>query len=244
MQQSQTSTPSKIKENNCPECLYLDLEERPVGKQGLFSSIQNQIDLHFTISFNEQWEDIGMGRIKFGIRGGELRLKLIQGKIPYNCRSFNDSLSLATDLEVEVGQGRENLSGMGASLAKDKWGWTAKRDEKQTASRKEKFQKTTSHISTKGSDEEPIWVFEASQDDVVLRGTLTEANLGTMEIEGNTYNVTATFEVSLGDVRLTASEGLPSDVSSNKLAWIERRIIFWLLKSKLKPYLSRVELNP
>ena len=165
---SATESPSmeqKIKENNCPECLFLDLEEKPVGKKGFFGSIPNKIDLHFTISFNQQWQDIGMGRVKFGIRGGELRLKLNKGnKIPYKSRNFNDFLLVATDSEVEIKQGRESISGVGASLATDKAGLTAKGEENQTASRQEKFHKTTSYISTKGSEEEPIWVFETNRD--------------------------------------------------------------------------------
>lgn len=229
-------------ENKCPECLFLDLEKVSILEGILKQPSANKIDLYFTINFNEQWENLIIGRVKFGIRGGELRLKLDNGKIPYASRSFNSPLSVSTVVEIELGQSSENVNEVGASLSVDKPGLTAKRNEKSTLGRKEKFQETIFNISTKGSEEKPTWVFKANRDDMVMIGTLTDKKLATMEIISNPYSITATFEISMRDVRLTDSEGLPSDISRNKWAWIERRIILWLLESKLKPYMSKVEL--
>ncbi|MDY6785471.1 MAG: hypothetical protein SW833_23465 [Cyanobacteriota bacterium] len=204
---------------------------------------------NLTISFNEQWQELrfknlSSGRVKFGIRGGELILELTNGKIPYGSRSFNDPMSLSADLEVETAQGQESQSSVGGSWSSDKPGVTAKQDSKRTDSRKEKFQKTTSYISTKGSEERPTWVFEAGQDEPVLKGTLSEEKLATMEIVGHPYKITATFEISRGDVRFTEGEGIwLRNLMPNKRALFEGEIIKWLLDRKLKPYLSKVELS-
>lgn len=235
-------------ENKCPDCLYLNLEKEPI-REGLFNRPSDkQIELHLTINFNEQWQDfpfknIPSGRVKFGIRGGELILKLNNGKIPYPSRSLNDNMSLSTDLEVETAKGEELQSTMSGSWSSGKSGVTAKQGSKRTDSRKEKFKKTTYHISTKGSEEKPIWVFEAGKDELVLKGTLPKEKLATMDITGDDYQVTATFEVSLGDVCFTDGEGIwLKHLTPNKRALFEYEIIRWLLKHKLKPYLSKVEL--
>jgi hypothetical protein len=51
---------------------------------GQASSQTRQIDLHLTINFDEQWESLKEGRIRFGLKGGELRLKLKNSEIPYD----------------------------------------------------------------------------------------------------------------------------------------------------------------
>ena len=45
-------------ENKCPDCLYLNLEKEPI-REGLFNRLSDkQIELHLTINFNEQWQDL------------------------------------------------------------------------------------------------------------------------------------------------------------------------------------------
>jgi hypothetical protein len=53
-------------------------------------SVLEAIELNLTLSFNEQWEQLPAGRIKFGIKAGELRLTLKNGTIPYEDREWND----------------------------------------------------------------------------------------------------------------------------------------------------------
>jgi hypothetical protein len=80
----------------------MKLEGIPVGsesQEGLdfwhTSTQTHQIDLHITIIFNEQWESLKDGRIKFGLKGGELRLKLENGEIPYEYRKLSGSFKLS-----------------------------------------------------------------------------------------------------------------------------------------------------
>jgi len=246
---SPPSTRRKDRENRCPGCLFLDLELSEILEGVLRRPSDSKIDLMLTLNFNEQREDLPFGRIRFGLRGGELRLKLTNGNIPYRDREFNDSLTLKLDAEVEIGEDRESQSGVSGTYG-EKSGVTAKRDRKTTETRKEKFQQTTSSVSTKGSEEEPVWVFEAYKSEPLLKGGLIEEKLATMAIASNPYKITATFEVSLKDIWLKTGEGiwlqelLPAgrELTPNKRFWIERRIILWLLRSKLQPYLSKVEL--
>jgi hypothetical protein len=118
MQQTQTATPPlpHSLENRCPDCLYLKLEGKTVGKQGLFAPIQNRIDFDLDINFNEQWEQMPGGRIKFGLTGGELRLKLENGSIPYELRELKSKFELAIPKERQQQVSQDSKEAAEASL--------------------------------------------------------------------------------------------------------------------------------
>ncbi len=94
MKQPLPIMPQPQHENRYPDCLWMELEAIPVPSQ--------QLDLPVTIKFNEQWEPLLNGRVKFGLKGGELRLKLKNGQIPYNCRHLTESFELY--IENETGE--------------------------------------------------------------------------------------------------------------------------------------------
>ena len=58
-----------------------------------------QIDLYLTVKFSEQWEQLNEGWIKFGLRGGQLKLTLSNGIIPPHQRQLNSPqiTALGTD---------------------------------------------------------------------------------------------------------------------------------------------------
>ncbi|MBV6626997.1 MAG: hypothetical protein KI793_29350 [Rivularia sp. (in: Bacteria)] len=212
---------------------------------GIFRRKTNQLELYLTLNFNEQWQEILGGQVKFGIKGGELRLSLENGKSPYELRHLmNGSLVVSTDKEIEIKQSSENTNSVGSSLSIDKASLTTKQEDKDKINRTEKFKKTTYCIETKGSEEKPIWVFQANADELTIKGNLIDEELATIVITENTYGVKATFEAKKKDIRLTEFEGaLPSFLHPNKHKAIENMIVNYLLKNKLKPYLSRAELR-
>jgi hypothetical protein len=246
MQQTQTATPPlHLPENRCPDCLYLKLEGKTVGKQGLFAPIQNRIDFDLDINFNEQWEQMPGGRIKFGLTGGELRLKLENGSIPYELRELKSKFELAIPKERQQQASQDSKEAAEASLEANplKIAKTAIKgllERKFTAGTTDKFQFISAQVTTKGEPENPAWVFQNQTGESVLKGSLTAAKLGTMEVGGKPCRVEATFEVSLREVKLTDAEGLWSpDISDERKAAIERGLAKLLLKHKFKPYLSR-----
>jgi hypothetical protein len=82
-------------ENKFPNCLRIRLEGILVESE--------QIDLPVEIEFNEQWESLRGGRVKFGLKGGILRLKLENAQIP-------DKLLNLTGLkELQETQATENF---------------------------------------------------------------------------------------------------------------------------------------
>lgn len=233
-------------QNRYPDCLYLKLVVKPKP------NVSNQVDLYLTINFNEQWENIIGGRVKLGLKGGEMRLKLINSTMPYELRELTGSLmltvqkkrreQLGSKMETGIETAFSDLAVIPVIAGKAETKATAKAEQKQELS--DEFQFTTCQITTKGSEENPAWVFACETGQPVLKGLLKQAWLGTLKVQAKPCYVEATFEVTKRDVYLTDAEGLwPPDISRNKRAVLERMLVLRLLESKFKPYLSRVELQ-
>lgn len=73
-------TISQSYQDNFPDCLCMKLEGILIKSE--------QIDLPIMIEFNEQWESLLGGRVKFGLKGGTLRFKLENGQISDNLRNL------------------------------------------------------------------------------------------------------------------------------------------------------------
>lgn len=246
-----TSVGIPDKHNRYPDCLFLDLVVETVQPSGQWLSSQERqgieaFILYLTLNFNEQWHNLKFGRVKIGLKGGELRLKLKNAKIPYNARELAQDLELSVKKSVSITQGRESQgSGSGS------WSSSDGPAVGMTVGGKRNFEKTetaevmTCQVSTKGSVVEPVWDFRLRTiDDVVLIGRLNGEKLATLQDVTAPCDLEATFQVSIRDVWITEGEGIwPSDISFNKLAWIKREIVLWFLEHKIKPYLSRILLR-
>lgn len=319
MQPSLSKQPQPEPENNYPDCVYLELEGIPVQPNSeehlefwITSTQQQQVDLLLTLNFNEQWESLDKGRVKFGLKGGELRLKLHNGEIPYESRAlvgFLELYPLNARQEIQGNQARKDTHRCECAIAHSAptTAMTAKRDRSVSEARRSlgamapqeqhkaiarsrlrsrhsrrqesllnknaspqniasSFQEmtmqepvtvgtaltsgqtgesvTVCHVTTKVTEENPVWIFEEEMGEYVLKGLLHKAMLATLNVLALPCSVEATFEVSKRDVCLTEAEGLwPPDISRNKRAVLDRLIIQHLLEPKLKPYLSRAELH-
>lgn len=221
-------------ENRYSEILFIKLRGNPIQPE--------QIDLHLIINFNEQWQELPGGKVKVGLKGGELKFNLENGRMPYESR-LNRLLEMLVTKESQIKEGNENQSGFEASLTENKPGIKANLSGKITTEKTDKFQFTSSQITTKGSEEDPIWVFEVKTGEPVFKGTFN-VNLGTLNVTAKPCRVKATFGVSLRDVHFTDAEGLWSpEISQEKRAVLDRGLAKLLLKRKLQPYLSQVELR-
>lgn len=246
-------------ENKCKDCLYMELEIAPVkpDNRGLIERIwqreeiqPGEIDLHLTINFNEQWEDLIGGRVKFGLKGGELRLHLENGKAPYKGRNLAGELELSIQKERQKQESNERQNNLEGCVGDSKPGVKASASEKQTRGTTDKFQFSVCQVTTKGGLKAPAWAFEAETGDPILKGLLFDketkcgVKLATVNVTEKPCRIKATFEVSKRDVYITEAEGIyPRDISRNKMAWIEYEIALWLLKTKLQPYMSRQDLQ-
>ena len=246
-------------ENSCPECLRLEISGEVVAAKGLLSSFKksepNAIDLFVRINFNEQWVNFSFGRVKFGLRGGELRLKLENGKMPSELRNQDLKKSLEREVSVERQSvvETENKPLIEVSLGPDltKAGLKVNLGNNQKNSRSDKIQLKISQISDKGGDDQPVWVFENKIGEPVLIGELIDPNgkmvfLGRMLIEGIPSNIEATFTPEIRQVKITGLENLLGDdigdrklFSQLQLSFFERGIAKLFLKHKIQPYLSR-----
>lgn len=242
--------PQSAPENRCPDCLYMEL----VGRPKVTPSNANacEVNLLLTINFNEQWEKLPGGSVKFGLRSGELRLHLTQGKIPLQSRK------LAGELTLDIHKARESQSSsslqektnisLKASLEPSlkKSGNLNVTSESQLAlSQSDKFTVVSWQVTTKGPPTSPAWVFEIQTGEPVLKGLLSLRKIATMHVDSTDWKVKAVFEVpTLKDVRITEADGpWLRNASVNKRTILEIGLAKLLLKHKLRPYLSSVEVG-
>jgi hypothetical protein len=165
-------------ENRCPECLHLEISGEVVTAKSFLPSLKkpepDAIDLFVRINFNEQWINFNFGRVKFGLQGGELRLKLENSKMPSELRNKDLKKFLERELSVQRQSGgeQESKSQVEGTLAPDlsKAGLKGVGENRHKDSRSDKFQLKIAQISHKGADDQPVWVFENQTGEPVLIG--------------------------------------------------------------------------
>lgn len=236
-------------DNKCPECLHLEISGEPVASEskGVFPRFKKSepeaFSLSVRINFNEQWLDFRFGRVKFGLRGGELRLKLENGQMPSELRNEALKKILARELEIErqLGGEQESKFQLEGTVTPDlsKASLKGVREQRQKESQGDKFQLKIAQISHKGANNQPVWVFENRTGEPVLIGELADS-LGKMLIAGVPWSVEATFTHEMRQVVITGLENLfKDDISGHKLNVFELAVAKLFLKHKTQPYLSR-----
>ncbi|WP_293335780.1 pentapeptide repeat-containing protein [Microcoleus sp. CAWBG58] len=204
--------------NKYPDCLWMQLEAIPVPS---VAAQTQQLDIHLSLNFNEHWEPLLGGRVKFGLQGGTLKLNLENCEIPVASRQLVGDFELSpTDSSTEV------LS-------------TASQREVGDNEKAEKIQETDCtfcHVSTIGDDTKPAWIFSLKRGKPILKGLLKSVKLG--EFSAQPLRIAAAFEVAKEDIYLTDAEGLwPHDITPNQHSVLER-ILTVYLANKLQPALS------
>jgi uncharacterized protein YjbI with pentapeptide repeats len=96
MQEFSTALNSIESFNQYPECCRLELEAIPVDSD---NPEAGEFDLYLSIDFNQQWESVLGGRIEFGLKGGELRLKLHDCLMSEVTLQQNESFTLRLNSE-------------------------------------------------------------------------------------------------------------------------------------------------
>ncbi len=211
--------------NKYPDCLWMQLEAIPVAS---VAAQAQQLDIHLSLNFNEHWEPILGGRVKFGLQGGTLKLNLENCEIPVASRQLVGSFKLSPIEETQLIKSSsevlltENLRGVRDSHHAEKINET---------------DCTFCHISTIGDDTKPAWIFALEEGKSVLKGLLKSAKLG--QFSAQQLRMKATFEVAKEDIYLTDAEGLwPHDITPNQHSVLARILTVYLQKNKLQPAIS------
>jgi hypothetical protein len=216
---------SLTSQNKYPDCLWMQLEAIPHQSSATDTP---HIDIYLTLNFNEHWEPLLNGRVKFGLQGGTLKLKLENCELPLTSRQLTGSFNLLSPQPANI---------LETSLS-------AKETEtgNQLSTDKINHQPVTNcHVTTTGSDTNPAWVFATEPGEIILKGLLTSTKIGHFPTQP--CRIQATFEVEKEDIHLTDIEGLwKHDITPNQHAVLERILVIYLLETKLKPELSWMQL--
>ena len=252
MPESLTSKLVPEPENKCPYCLYMKLEGHLTQQEKPFILLPfrpkqtetEQMSLHLFINFGKQKEFLPFGSIKFGLNGGQLKLKLKSGKMPFEDRKLTNPLPISVQKERQKQESSKSKADLKPSFSDGKAKVEVNLGTEQAENRTDKFQFTDHQISTTGPENNPIWEFKVETGEPFLEGQFGKAELGTLTVTGKPCCVEATFEVSQRDVELIEAEGVyGKDIIREKRTTVDILLVKSLLKSKLMPYVSRVELQ-
>jgi uncharacterized protein YjbI with pentapeptide repeats len=204
-------------QNQYPDCLWMQMESIPVDSS---ETDQKLLDIYLSLNFNEQWEPLLGGRVKYGLQSGTLKLNLENCEISLTSSQLKGSFHLS-DPRVEEKLKFLNLA------------------EKPTP-----ISLTACEVYPQITEGNLSWLFEVKTGESVLRGFLKNTQLGTLKLWDNSGRLSSTFELSAPDIHLTDAEGLwRHDIIPNQHAILERVIVSYLLETKLKPYLSYSQLS-
>lgn len=236
--------------NRFPDCVFVKLHCAPVATEsaaatviittGTRSSLDDPIELQLTIRFGTQEIKVPGGQVWFGLRRGELKLKIENGRIPIETTGLSALFKTFVPKEIQKRGGSEQEGSLTIAVASG-FGTKAKTVSETTT----KVMIEESQVSTRGTEEEPVWVFESKISDTPLKGQLSEASLGTVEVAVQPCKIQATFEVrGQRDICLTEAEGLwAKDLGRNKRAVLEREFFLRFIAPRLQPFLSQIEVQ-
>jgi hypothetical protein len=222
-----------------PGCLRMDLEIQSIQSEQPFK----QVDLVLHIRFGEHQEEIKRGTVTFGLKRGQLKVQLTNGQVPLkNYKLKNDFQTvIEKEIQAETGTGKQS----GVQLVAKNPGLTASSQATTKTSDKVKYQEY--QVTTRGDDNTPTWIFEVKTDKEVLEGLLQNTTLATIDVQGKSCSLIATFEITKPqDICITDAQLLwVKNISDKKKKIIAAKVRRLFLEQKLEPisYLSRVELS-
>ncbi|MEG5001844.1 pentapeptide repeat-containing protein [Microcoleus sp. B4-D4] len=211
--------------NKYPDCLWMQLEAIPVHS---VATQTEQLDIHLSLNFNEHWEPLLGGRVKFGLQGGTLKLNLENCEIPVASRQLVGDFKLSPIEEIQpILISTEVLFSENLQVVRDI----------ETAEKIQETDCTVCRVSTIGDDTAPAWIFGLERGNPVLKGLLKRAKIG--EFAAKSLRIAAFFEVAKEDIYITDAEGLwPHDITPNQHSVLERILTVYLQANKLQPALS------
>ncbi len=181
-----------------------------------------QLHIHLSLNFNEHWEPLLGGRVKFGLQSGTLKLNLENCEIPVASRQLVGDFMLSPIQSSTQVLFTEN---------------SAVVLESETAEKTKENHGTLCHVSTLGDDTTPAWIFALERADSVLKGLLKSVRIA--ELTAQPLRIAATFEVAKEDIYITDAEGLwPHDITPNQHSVLERILTVYLQVNKFQPALS------
>jgi hypothetical protein len=258
------------RENKCSDCIYMELKssqpERSYDRlwgvpfiasslMSVFSSLASgntspgnkQFQLLLSIQFNEHWEQLPGGKIKFGLKRGVLRLHLKGCQMPLSSRELGTTIipTIQTERSNQLGQEQQSALESSVDSSKDgnKFLFKGNRSSKATYGITDKFQFPNAQISMKGDAESPAWAFEVKTGEPILKGDLKNTSLGILNLPAHPGSISATFEASLmQDLHVTDAQGIWSkEISKKRRAMLARMLIKHFLVNKIGDYFSRAE---
>jgi hypothetical protein len=223
---------NKLPENLLPDCVYITLDKLSQQVQPSAEVTTTNIVIKLTIRFGKQEFETPIGLIVFGLKRCELKLSLKNGIMPISKMGLTAPFLKIITNEI----GRKEERNMEVDIGKT-CGVRSEIGREESSKTYYKY----SQIYTRGTEIEPVWVFEAQVQECLL-GQIAEEQLGTVEIISQPCDIDAKLTVrSQHDVYLKIKELSPEHkkLRRNQEAIYLRAFYLEYIKSQIQPHISR-----
>lgn len=225
-------------ENRFSDLVFVKLIACSPKSKSLIGNISSRkkdysVELKLTIRFGTQTFPVPGGYIRVGLRQGEFKLSLRNGKIPLEKMGLVNPLQLTVEVEQQQGSGRESETTVALAAG------LKIKDSIQQAT---KLKSQASKVRNRGTENNPIWEFISNPiESPYLIGQLTDSSLGEVEVNSQPCNLHSLFTVNFQKDLHLEGEGLwPKDISRNQLAILERAFFNRFIAPNLQPWLSQI----
>ncbi|MGL4502773.1 MAG: hypothetical protein ACRCU2_27165, partial [Planktothrix sp.] len=204
----------------------------------------NSLELFLTLNFNWQEENIGKGKIRFGINRGTLILTLTNCTSPYESRNFLKELEQEVLVETETKNSNNEKKSFSGSLSLSpnpkeiKFQTGLGVDGQHNREENHKFKTTALQVSGKGSENNPKWDFEVKDGNLCLKRSIVKKILAILEITQTPCIIEAIFVTSLNNLEIEGIEGtLFKKISPNQRGIIRKFLVWRFLENQIRDYL-------
>ena len=231
-------------ENPWPSWLYMELSWRT-------STHKDKAYIDLTINFNEEWLTTKVGRLRFGFRGGDLKVQLTNGSVPLKTRRPDNLLQPEVPKDRSISTGDKESRETGAQVGLSVKGGipgasteiSATAGHERTNETADKLKLSDWQITSKGSSESPTWSFKTKTGKPIFDEKLIDYELGLVHISRYPCTLQARFVVVRSDIWFTGAEGFwPGSLTQNREKLIYQAVRKWVWE-RFQPQVSLVEVQ-
>ncbi|GBF80320.1 hypothetical protein [Aphanothece sacrum] len=224
-------------ENKFPDCLFMKLHGELISNDNQqFNATNKSVELKLTIRFGEQLIEQNNQSIKFGLKKGCLELKFNDNsKILLETIGLNPKFESIIELEIQEEESKDREGTTSVAL-----NFQYNHKTRETTKIVNKFKDQFVQVYNKGTEENPLWIFQIKPHGLILTGILQNEKLGIVQSNSDKLSITAIFKVNKEDILITEINGeVIENIKEQKKEILIQKFSLLLQQN---PYLSKMEL--
>lgn len=244
------------------KCFFMRIDGETIDKESVLANLLNRSHnprkyrLSLIVRFGEDWISLGVGKLglgkaKFGVRGGELTLKVHNGEIPAESCWPKQEFRTNHEISLRIQEDEEETNTSNADLSINKIKALLSTVWKKTSGITQNTNLHTSQVSVSGPEDSTVWTFRLGIEEEITNtfaGEYEVPEIGKLLVKDDNCKIDSKFKVANKDIVCTGTKGIwmkevfKGQKAKEKIVRIG--LARMLLEEELiEPYLSSVVLE-